>query len=512
MNDMRIDKSQAIAALEAENRQLESQREKCRLQIDKFTHLGLDAMSGKSVEAAQQSLRMHASIVNAHLAHYDALLAANDRNRSLIGALPESSSGVVDTSVASTRIENARRQIRSLRRHQRTAIEQAQRTNEAIRLAMAANPMEAAVPTPPLVDVEAIRQRYQALIEAQEEIVRTNQEVLDQAFEYDRASLDTYRSVDVSFLDKAICSSGSFVATGSWGSTAWASTMHAFLALRAKGDSIVPAEVQDLAQSYLRGDLKTEVSVLSGEVERKETIGAIVVSGGASGGLLGMEASLKPYSKGSKERGDESKDSATFGAKGSVEAYAAKGKVQADAGFVQGEDEVKVLTGALSGSLGASLFSEGSFAPGFEAKATAEGSVFSNEASVRVGTQDFNAHVKGEGKVLTGKAEAKFHVGDGEVEAKAGAEAYVATGELSGGLTLFGVKLDASVEAKAGGAGAKAGGKVGLSSAEGELGLGVLLGLGVKVKVDWSGAQKALYDIGSGIGSWWDGLPAGRAA
>ena len=63
----------------------------------------------------------------------------------------------------------------------------------------------------------------------------------------------------------------------------------------------------------------------------------------------------------------------------------------------------------------------------------------------------------------------------------------MAEGKVSGGITVFGVKIDLSVSGKAGGAGAKASAKVGTEAVEGELGLGLGLGLGIKGKIDWTG-------------------------
>ena len=88
----------------------------------------------------------------------------------------------------------------------------------------------------------------------------------------------------------------------------------------------------------------------------------------------------------------------------------------------------------------------------------------------------------------------------------AGVEAYAATGKLSAGFTILGTRFDADLDAKVGGAGAKAGAKVGIQAVEGEIGLGLGLGAGLKLKVDWSATMGALDDAGKSVSSWWNEL------
>lgn len=182
-------------------------------------------------------------------------------------------------------------------------------------------------------------------------------------------------------------------------------------------------------------------------------------------------------------------------AKGKISFSAADGKISGNIGDVKGTMEGSVGNAGAEGSVGISLFSGGQLAPAVYGSAKAEANVAEGKVSGQFGTDEYNAHISADGTLLGAEAEAKLQAGkiveeDGTVkygvEGKVGAEAYVAEGSISGGFTLFGIKFDASVEGKAGGAGAKAGGEISTGTAEGELGLGLGLGLGVKVKMDWT--------------------------
>lgn len=69
---------------------------------------------------------------------------------------------------------------------------------------------------------------------------------------------------------------------------------------------------------------------------------------------------------------------------------------------------------------------------------------------------------------------------------KVGAEAYLAQGKVSGGFTIFGIKIDAGVTGKAGGAGVSAEGNVTTGGVSGKIGAGLGLGAGVEISIDWS--------------------------
>ena len=72
------------------------------------------------------------------------------------------------------------------------------------------------------------------------------------------------------------------------------------------------------------------------------------------------------------------------------------------------------------------------------------------------------------------------------VQGEAGAEAYVAEGEVSGGLDIMGVKVDVGLKGKLGGAGAKAGGHISTGGVTANASLGFLAGVGLDVSIDWT--------------------------
>ncbi len=186
---------------------------------------------------------------------------------------------------------------------------------------------------------------------------------------------------------------------------------------------------------------------------------------------------------------------ASIGAKGHI----AKGKVEGHIGVASGEASVTVGEGSVKGSVGASLFKDGKFTPQLTAEAKAEVVGIKGEVKGQIGNDEFNTHVKATGEVGVATAKAKAGIGKITItdesgnthtgfgaEGKVSAEAYAVKGKVSGGFTLFGIKIDASVEGKAGGAGVSAGGSVSTGGVSGEIGAGLGLGLGVKVSIDWS--------------------------
>lgn len=127
---------------------------------------------------------------------------------------------------------------------------------------------------------------------------------------------------------------------------------------------------------------------------------------------------------------------------------------------------------------------QGELSVGGEAKA----SVAHGAAEGRLGTENFNAHANAEGSLLGAGAEAKAGVtfdeyGNATAEAKAGAEAYLAKGEVKGGFTFLGIEVNVGAEGMVG-VQAEAGGKVTTSGFELDLGLGPI---GGNLEVDWSG-------------------------
>lgn len=182
-----------------------------------------------------------------------------------------------------------------------------------------------------------------------------------------------------------------------------------------------------------------------------------------------------------------------------AEGHLAKGEVKGSYGILGGEGNISVGNVGAEGSVGLSLFKDGKLYPsvGIDGKASVSGA--SGELKGQIGTDDYNAHVKASGDLL--KAEAKGSAGAGfvqfekedgtgvsglGVEGSVAAEAYLATGKLSGGIEIMGIKIDGAIKGHAGGAGVKAGGALTTNGVSGELGAGLGVGGGVKITVDWS--------------------------
>ena len=187
-------------------------------------------------------------------------------------------------------------------------------------------------------------------------------------------------------------------------------------------------------------------------------------------------------------------------AKWAGDAHLVNGSISGSLGLLHGEAKGSVGNVGAEGEIGATLFENGQFMPSAHAKAKVSASVLEGSAETRMGTEDFNRHMSAKGTVLGAEASAEGAVGkiayknsDGRetitygAMGKVGAEAYLAEGEISGGFTIFGIKIDAALKGKAGGAGVEASGAITTGGLEGDIGLGLGLGAGVKLKIDWSG-------------------------
>lgn len=223
--------------------------------------------------------------------------------------------------------------------------------------------------------------------------------------------------------------------------------------------------------------------VVSGAIQAVAGLLGINVGGKFEGDFLGGSANSKL-----KAEWDTKKGTVGVSAEAEAKGHLAEGKFSGDFGAQHMEASVGLVTGAVSGKIGATLFKDGRFDPSLEAKATAKVSAVSGEVKTETGTEDFNVHTKASGDLLTAKAEFEAKVDKNGITASAGAEAYVAKGKVSGGFTLFGIKFDAEVEGKVGGAGVKAGGSIGKDVVSGELGAGLGLGASVKFSMDFSNA------------------------
>lgn len=212
------------------------------------------------------------------------------------------------------------------------------------------------------------------------------------------------------------------------------------------------------------------------------------------GSVLGYEGEGKFTSSYDLEDG-------SFGTslEGSIEGYAASG----DVSLSSGDREVN-LHGALgvvgaAGSIGLTLFENNRFQPSVGADVSVSATAAEGSVTATHGSENYNTHASAGGKLFTAEAEAGVAAGvittknsDGTesttlgIKAEAGAEAYVASGEISGGLTIFGIDIDLTAKGHAGGAGATAGGSITTNGVSGELGLGLLAGVGLEVSIDWS--------------------------
>lgn len=190
--------------------------------------------------------------------------------------------------------------------------------------------------------------------------------------------------------------------------------------------------------------------------------------------------------------------------------YLARGEASGNVGLLGGEIEGSVGNVSASGEVGVTLYEDGVFSPAINAEIRAEASAAEGSAEGYIGTENTNVHVNGEGTLFGAEAYAQGAIGvitetdeltgttttSYGVKGEVGAEAYLAEGEVSGGITIFGVDIDVGVSGKAGGVGATAGGSVTTDGVSGEVGLGLGLGLGLEISIDWSDFE--LPDL-----KWW---------
>ncbi len=237
-----------------------------------------------------------------------------------------------------------------------------------------------------------------------------------------------------------------------------------------------------------------EGSLLSGSAAVSGSVLGINLGMSAEGELIGgsVEATGKAVWK--PDKGEAGLEASVV-----AEGHLAQGKLEGSVGCSKLGLQATVGTASVTGAVGATLFKDGKLSPQLTAKAKAEAAAAKGEISSQTGTDNFNMHAKASGTLLGAEAEAAGGVGKitykdstGNtvsgygVQGKVSAEAYAAQGTLSGGFTLFGIKIDASITGKAGGAGIDAGGSVTTGGISGEIGAGLGLGLGLKLNIDWS--------------------------
>lgn len=113
---------------------------------------------------------------------------------------------------------------------------------------------------------------------------------------------------------------------------------------------------------------------------------------------------------------------------------------------------------------------------------------------------------KAKGELLTAEAEAGVTVSKDGIGAKAGAEAYLAKGEIEGGFEFFGVEVNVKAEGGAGGASAKIGGEVSDDGVSAEIGAGIGIGAGLEVEIDWSELKDNVSEVADTISDEMDGF------
>lgn len=282
--------------------------------------------------------------------------------------------------------------------------------------------------------------------------------------------------------------------------------------------NVMTSAMKQIASKY-EGTEKIIISTLRGPVTSIAWISGMLAT---SGKILGFDSRAeakwdlfgasfdKSIASGLKWKYDKDKNGniikkldelSLIDAKISGEAHVAQGSLNGSIGALSGEAGVVVGSVAANGSMTASLFKGGKFAPQIRADAEASAVALKGEAKGRAGSDEHNVHIKGEGKLGSAKASAKAGVGrinvedekTGEiktvtgVKAEAKAEAYAAEGRASGGITIFGIDIDVGVTGKAGGIGGSAGLQATTGGVSGSISAGLGFGLGVDISIDWSG-------------------------
>ena len=241
-------------------------------------------------------------------------------------------------------------------------------------------------------------------------------------------------------------------------------------------------------------------SVISGSASGKGDVLGADSSYNVEGDVLSGSAEASITSGVEYEEGTGKVDSVDLvDASASAKVTGAHAEEKGNIGYVYGEAEETVLSAEASAGAKATLVEDGELAPQLKVEAKGEASVASGEAELGIGVDDYNAHAKADGTLLGAEANAGAGIGkityedeDGNKKtdygayAEVGAEAYLAKGSLSGGITIAGINFDITVEGKAGGGGASAEASVTTGNLEAGLGLGLIFGLGAKVTIDWS--------------------------
>lgn len=254
---------------------------------------------------------------------------------------------------------------------------------------------------------------------------------------------------------------------------------------------------------------KVEGSVLEGKLEGATTVGGVATAGSVSGSVLSGEAG---YDIGVKSGVDEN-GKWSLGAEASAHASGAiaKGEAKGNFGVLSGDVKGEVGSASAKGEAKCKLFDHGKFSPTVSAGAEAEASVAKGNAELQLGNDAYNYHGEASGKVLSAEASAQGEMGvftdkKGNqqigVHGKAGAMASAAQGEVKGGFTFMGIDVDVSAKGYAGVAGGAVEGYATNNGVSLNADLGILLGLGAHVTVDWSDFTENLFTQNWGFFGW----------
>ncbi len=174
------------------------------------------------------------------------------------------------------------------------------------------------------------------------------------------------------------------------------------------------------------------------------------------------------------------------------------GKLSGGLGDLSASMEGKAGSSEVTGTVGLSLYKDGKLSPALEMKLKSEIAAFKGKAGAQYGNEQFNGHVEAE--VGVGVLESELAVGAGVItytdkagnqktemglQGKAGAAAYVTSGKVSGGLTIFGIEINATAKGHVG-AGFEAEGRITTGGVSGSIGGSLGLGGSMEISVDWS--------------------------
>lgn len=240
-------------------------------------------------------------------------------------------------------------------------------------------------------------------------------------------------------------------------------------------------------------------SLFSGSATSVNSLFGKDLSTTVEGDILGYSVKRTSNSTLSRKL-EESPDKKNWKIEEAIEAegHIAKGKIKNSIGLFSSEVAGTVGSVGAKGGVGLSLLKDGKFSPSAYITAKGEASALNGEFTSKFGTDKNNTHINGKGTLLGAEAEATGNVGyityeengvlkkEFGVQGKVGAEAYLAKGRVSSGLSIFGVKIDVGVSGTAGGVGGTAEVRYTTGGFSGKINASLLLGLGLDVNVDWS--------------------------